>query len=346
MAFIFYIIPHSAEPAKPAVVVPPTIKSTKEFECLKDESELWAQRVEINRQFQLTYCDGKPLDDRFVDNKQRGIVPVVFVYSVPKAAGVSNSTKHMITLALNTAAKFNNQVFLLLFGNSPFELVVASNNVEIVRVLHADDPIKQAFDSFGPPLYKHHSKNPFDYELFCFQRWFAISAFLQERKFQHAFVADNDVLLLTNVTREAERCYVGCKTFGKFVYSTYMRTETVQEFCQYITSTYSEGSALRQIRNQYPVVSDMNVHQHFLRHKIINEEYANPKCVFEPSALKQQALVWRYPFDGGFYANPHKQDETTQMMLQTSGDGSKLPHLYQNLHFQGAKRKHILEECK
>lgn len=318
------------------------------FICLKDEPELWKLRMQRINQFQDEYCDGKPLDKYVEDDKPRGLVPVIFVFEIMGSRTVSEVNSRLISMALNTAAKFNDRVILLLFGRSSGLQIKVSANVEIVEIYKETDPVLVAFKSFGPPLYVHMSSNLRNYELFCFRRWFGIQAFLQQRKIQHAFIADNDVLLLSNVTRDVERCFVGCRTFGHRVFSVFVRSEVIDDFLKYMLRMYREPGhvLLKQIAESYHVVSDMTVFLYFSQHfdPVTKEVYAHPHCTQWPSPLKS-VLTRHDPFEGlGFLHFNYSQDEL-QLATLTHPHGGPTPHLLQNLHFQGRENKQVMARC-
>ena len=48
-------------------------------------------------------------------------------------------------------------------------------------------------------IYQHHNSNSFEYEFFCFKRWFIIRNFLKSKNIEWACTADSDVLLYASV---------------------------------------------------------------------------------------------------------------------------------------------------
>lgn len=291
----------------------------------------------MSNKFQNKYCDGNAVDI-YVDGKQRGSVPVIFIFGVN--GWVSSSTNRIIELAVNTAAKFNDHVILLLFGQKSALNIKVQSNVEIIEIFNAKDPVHKAFVEFNVPIYKHLSPNGVNYELFCFRRWFGMLAFMELRGYEHAFVADNDVLLLSNVTRDAQRCYVGCKTFGNLVYSVYMRIDLLRDFIAFLRNLYREDNRI-QLNDYYKhwgVVSDMTMFVSFSQSNSIGE-----CCTSKMTPLKSE-LKHRAPFDGTFYEYDYFQDERLQLPFMTRGDENKAPHMFQNLHFQGF-RKSSLSRC-
>ena len=52
-------------------------------------------------------------------------------------------------------------------------------------------------------IYEHHSTNNYNYELFCFQRWFIISEFVKSQNIDSFIHIDSDVLLFSNLTENS-----------------------------------------------------------------------------------------------------------------------------------------------
>jgi hypothetical protein len=75
----------------------------------------------------------------------------------------------------------------------------------------------------------------------------------------HAFVTDNDVLMLTNVTQEVSQCYRGCRTVGIRCFSVLMDSQSVSSFVDFITHVYQERK-YEELIKQHPIVSDMILH--------------------------------------------------------------------------------------
>lgn len=352
-------------PAAAATLQIPTLKnhthkrlssSPPLFKCLEDREELWQRRIQRVDEQRNKHCHGEQLDKYAATNT--GVVPVLFIYS---AQNLSHSrtrgtaaTNHyqQLALAVNTAARFNDVVILLMIGNITQKLnVTMQANVQIYHAKDALDPVYVAFESFGPPLYKHYSTNTAAYEMFCIRRWFAALRFLELHKHSHVFMTDNDVLLLTNVTRDAQQCYSGCNTFGYLVYSMYMQIDVMRDFVNYINNVYdaerNNNTMLAHIKARYPVVSDMTLHLQFTSERHGNNEQSK-LCSQVMSREQKPTLAYRVPFNGQFYELGSDfrfvQDDLLGLPYLLQRGGLE-PHLYQNLHFQGISRKRVFIKC-
>jgi len=51
-------------------------------------------------------------------------------------------------------------------------------------------------------IYEHHCTNPYNFELFCLQRWFILRDFMRQQKIDKCFYADSDLMIYFNATQE------------------------------------------------------------------------------------------------------------------------------------------------
>lgn len=106
-----------------------------------------------------------------------------------------------------------------------------------------------ASDDFAKK-YVHLSINPYDYELFCFQRWFIIWEFIQKEKLDYFVCLDSDVLIYCNID-EVFNSFLSydftiCKIMGPCF--TLFNSNSIDKFCSYILSLYSTDTGLSRLR--------------------------------------------------------------------------------------------------
>lgn len=111
--------------------------------------------------------------------------PIIFIHK-----GNSSYLKY----TLNHAKFLNCNSEVILIGDS-------SNNI-YNGILHYEmrDYFKGAKE-FEEEYYLHMSKNPYDYELFCYQRWFILYEFIKEHNYHYTWFLDSDTLLTVNLSR-------------------------------------------------------------------------------------------------------------------------------------------------
>ncbi|GAN33372.1 MAG: hypothetical protein DYG83_06010 [Candidatus Brocadia sp. AMX2] len=136
--------------------------------------------------------------------------------------------------SLRQAKKFNPKTVIHLIGdesNNTYDFIDHHNILEYDR-----DAIN--FKRY----YKHFSTNPYDFELFCFQRWFILKDFLISNTIEKFFHADSDVLVYFNIEEEFKKF----KEFD-FTLSTgssghcsfWNNTASLEHFCQFIMNMYT-----------------------------------------------------------------------------------------------------------
>lgn len=95
-------------------------------------------------------------------------------------------------------------------------------------------------------VYKHLSSNPYNYELFCFQRWFIINEFVRTNKIENFLCMDSDVLLYCNVN-DIFGDYVGYDFTicgGGVPGSSLFNIHSINNFCEYIMTMYTTEAYL------------------------------------------------------------------------------------------------------
>lgn len=93
--------------------------------------------------------------------------------------------------------------------------------------------------------YKHLSTNPYNFELFCFLRWFVLKEFMCRQNIEVTFYIDSDVMLYVNTDEEYHK-------FSQYDFTLLHRTAAVssfinkigiENFCNFLSKTYSEQNS-------------------------------------------------------------------------------------------------------
>lgn len=160
-------------------------------------------------------------------------IPIIFVhkgnpfflYSVLKQAKRTNPNSDIILLGDKTNSKY-----------------------KFVKHYLIDDYFSSA-EAFSK-VYQHHSPNPYDYELFCFQRWFVIKDFVDRNLGGGAqfLYCDTDTLLYDDISLDFKRfqkydmtiCRTGTPCF------TFFNLGIIAKFTDFIYQRFSsqEGKKL------------------------------------------------------------------------------------------------------
>lgn len=110
-------------------------------------------------------------------------------------------------------------------------------------------------------IYVHMSINPFDYELFCFQRWFIIRDFIRLHRMSYFLCLDSDVLLYCNVDEIFSKYisfdFTVCKEMGPCFSS--FNNFSIEKLCDYMSYLYTDNQAFKRLEHFYENLVDGGV---------------------------------------------------------------------------------------
>ena len=154
---------------------------------------------------------------------------------------IHNGKQKYLKDTLRLAQKYNETVILL--GNKANEKMCA-NWIDSSRLSISK------FDEFKVH-YIHLSPNSYDYELFCFQRYFLLEAYMQESNITECIMLDSDVCSFVNYSELdfqqyeiAASCmyYHDTSKWMAVPHVTYWRLEQLQEFTNYLIVQYRDNN--------------------------------------------------------------------------------------------------------
>jgi len=101
-------------------------------------------------------------------------------------------------------------------------------------------------------VYKHMSSNPYEYELFCIQRWFILRDFMIQYNIDKCYYQDSDVMLYVDTNKE-EFNWFDLGFFGGFSgHTTFINNlNALDDFCTFIMNYYTDKSRLKRLENIY-----------------------------------------------------------------------------------------------
>ncbi|MFS0555265.1 hypothetical protein [Brevibacillus sp. 179-C9.3 HS] len=119
-------------------------------------------------------------------------------------------------------------------------------------------------------VYKHIHFMPYEYNLFCFQRWFILLAFMKKHHIPKCCYIDTDVMLYTDVNHPRFDSFM-----MEFVWTNFVDIQKLEEFCTFMTSHFANPISFAkvvqytmqrkdQIRFNQPLITDMVVALLFL----------------------------------------------------------------------------------
>lgn len=188
------------------------------FKCLEDDSALWEiRRLGVMRDIERA-CP-------YSSSNISKTVPIVITVEALRPETVENAMS-LLRVTANYAAKFNDQVHVILFGPDLSEFRknrhLFAHPVTLHLIEDESDPLYVAHRALDQ-VYVHQSVNSLEYELSCMRRWFTVRAFAERYDMDYVFPIDYDTLLFTNVTHEMVMgCYEGCRAGGVSEVGTYV----------------------------------------------------------------------------------------------------------------------------
>jgi hypothetical protein len=97
-------------------------------------------------------------------------------------------------------------------------------------------------------IYKHfNTLNPYQNELFCFQRWFILRDFMIAHSLEQCLCLDSDVMLYANVTEEQKKFaeFDLTLSYGISPHCVFINNlNALEKFCLYVTELYTDPNAL------------------------------------------------------------------------------------------------------
>ena len=158
------------------------------------------------------------------------IVPVIFIHK---------GDSYYLRDSLWQAKQHNSRVILIGDVDKKYE------GIEY----HDMSPyLKEA--SYFKIIYQHIAENNYNYELFCFQRWFVLKEFMRVHNISRCFYADSDVMLYCNVTQEEKHFFqhdVVLLISSAGVYSggiSFWSLSVLEDFCFFLISYYENKENL------------------------------------------------------------------------------------------------------
>lgn len=151
-------------------------------------------------------------------------IPIFFVHK-------TNSS--YLKYALKQARKFNPESPIYLLGDE------SNNKYPFVTHLNISDYSASA-DEFKR-VYRHLSAAPFDYELFCFLRWFYIRDFIVKNNIESFIYLDSDVLVFSNLTQALEpfkHLSIANVDVAMPAFTYFGNSKVLIDFCEYMKNQY------------------------------------------------------------------------------------------------------------
>lgn len=111
-------------------------------------------------------------------------------------------------------------------------------------------------------VYEHKSSGGYDYELFCFLRWFILKKFIETHNLETIFYVDSDVMLYVDVNDEYHKYsqYDLTLLHRTAAVSSFFTKQGLNNFCDFVLNTYKnkEEYNYKKISSHYDVLKSCN----------------------------------------------------------------------------------------
>lgn len=112
-------------------------------------------------------------------------------------------------------------------------------------------------------IYENLSTNNYDYELFCFLRWFVLKEFMEEQNLDTVFYVDSDVMLYVNISEEYKKYeqYDLTLLHRSAAISSYFTKLGLDNFTNFLIKTFSNKQSYeyQKIASHYYVRQKFNL---------------------------------------------------------------------------------------
>ncbi|MDF2681172.1 MAG: hypothetical protein K0R47_2362 [Brevibacillus sp.] len=228
--------------------------------------------------------------------------------------------------------------------NSPILLLGKTINQQFAQngIIHVmiDDYMETAVNF--AKVYKHIHYMPYEYNLFCFQRWFILRDFMRHHNIPKCCYLDSDVMLYTDVNQPQ------FETFSmEFVWTNFVEIQRLERFCAFVTTHFENlalfgqvvafaHKTLDHVRFGMPLITDMVLGVMYLKqfpgyrmtHGLYHDAFfdGNIQQSYMTESLDGKKKV--YLKDGILYCKERQTNRDLKLYT---------------LHFQGTIMKHYMK---
>ncbi|MDD5698068.1 MAG: hypothetical protein PHH77_05580 [Victivallaceae bacterium] len=164
-------------------------------------------------------------------------LPIVFIH---------RGSSSYLEFSLRQAKYANPGSEIILLGDA------ANDRFAFIKQVNIRDYFSRAAEF--SEKYRHFSTNPYNYELFCFQRWFVLEEFMLAGKYGEVFVCDSDVLLYSDMNvlydslfRDRDFCLAVYSPEQASAGISYWKLASLTEFCRLLPEFFTDKARLSKI---------------------------------------------------------------------------------------------------
>ena len=149
--------------------------------------------------------------------------------------------------ALNNARKSNPNSRVILLGDDTNKKINKNEHFYIKDYFFSAKDFEKK--------YIYQSSNKYEFELFCFQRWFVLKDFVTVNDIEHFIACDSDVLIYEDLSQyfdysQWKKDYLNVvdRNGPQCVYFT---KESITNFCDYILKQYTDSNCLDRLAKRW-----------------------------------------------------------------------------------------------
>ncbi|WP_199621700.1 hypothetical protein [Paenibacillus alkalitolerans] len=154
-------------------------------------------------------------------------MPIIFIH---------RGDDDYLTYSLRQAKQSNPYSDIILIGKAVNKKYCSGTATHVML----DDYMESAKEF--SKVYQHASSNSYEYNLFCFQRWFVLRDYMRKQGIQKCCYIDSDVMLYTDVNKPEFSQF----TF-EFSWTTIVGLCTLDNFCALITNYFENNALFKQL---------------------------------------------------------------------------------------------------
>lgn len=171
-------------------------------------------------------------------------IPIFFVHK-------TNSS--YLKYALKQARKFN--------PDSPIYLLGDNENNKYTFVTHAQiSDYSKSADEFQK-VYRHMSAAPYDFELFCFLRWFYIRDFVVKNNIDSFICLDSDTLIFSDLTQALipfQHLSIANTGVAMPAFTYFGKKATIVDFCDFMIKQYTAPQYQKRLEEGWEYLKPQN----------------------------------------------------------------------------------------
>jgi hypothetical protein len=175
------------------------------------------------------------------------ILPIIFIH---------NGYSDYMEYSLRQAKYSNPDSEIILLGDK------SNDKFDFITHINLEDYFSSA--SEFSEVYKHYSTNPYNYELFCVQRWFVLKEYMKQNNIEECFVCDTDVMIYSNIEealnpfKENDVALLKHNDESFLLGISFLKLDSLESFCSYTMNSYKSDNRVKEFEKRYLEIISKN----------------------------------------------------------------------------------------